>query len=67
MEAKRRSSPCARGCSFACLSAFIQVIAAIIIIGAALYASSITLEWVQLIGITSIPPGVAYARVDSRM
>jgi len=38
----------------------VQVIAAILIIAAALYASSLTLEWVNLTGITSVPPGIKY-------
>ena len=57
---KRRPPAWTRGCSVGCWSAVVQVIAAILIIAGALYASSLTLEWVNLIGITSVPPGIKY-------
>ena len=59
-DAKKLSNPTARACGLGCVSSSIKVVVALIIIVGALYLSSITLSWVNLIGITDVPPGVMY-------
>ena len=56
----RMSDSCAAQCREGCLSTTLQIFLGIACVLVSLWIASLLLEWVNLIGITSIPPGVKY-------
>ena len=61
------SSALARQCQLSCLSTVLQLILALVFILASLWLASILLEPLRIIGITTVPPGIAYVDYDARM
>jgi hypothetical protein len=61
------SSALARQCQLSCLSTVLQLILAVVFVLASLWLASILLEPLRILGITTVPPGVAYVDYDTRL
>ena len=48
-------------CRLSCISVTLQILVAIGCVLLSLYIASLLLEWINLVGITSVPPGIRYA------
>lgn len=60
MPPKAKPNPLARQCCLSCLSLFCQAVIAVAFFCLAFYAASLILQPLQLVGISQIPPGIAY-------
>jgi len=60
------STELARRCSRGWVSTTLQLILAAVFVLGALWSASILLEPLRIIGITTVPPGVAYVDYDAR-
>ncbi len=60
MPPKPKPSPLARQCCLSCLSLSCQAVIAVAFFCLAFYAASLILQPLQLVGISQIPPGIAY-------
>ena len=64
-QAKNRASgACYRQCGASCTSSALQIVVAIIFLVFLVWVASLSLEWVNLIGISSVPPGVRHLPYD---
>lgn len=61
------SSALARQCQISCVSTVLQLFLAVVFILASLWLASILLEPLRILGITTVPPGIAYAEYDRRL
>ena len=61
------SSALARQCQLSCISVVLQLILAAVFILASMWLASILLEPLRILGITTVPPGLAYAEYDARL
>jgi hypothetical protein len=57
---------CAKKCGLACLSNCLKGVVSIAFIGLCFYLASLVLAPVRIIGITQLPPGIAYVDHDGR-
>lgn len=57
---------CARAVRRSILLFLVQVAIAAAFVLCSLWAASILLEWTPIIGITTVPPGIAYVTYDKR-
>lgn len=48
-------------CRLSCISVTLQLLVAAGCVLFSLYVASLLLEWINLVGITSVPPGIRYA------
>ena len=60
------SDACARQCQISTLSLVLQVFVAILFVLVCMWAASLLLEPLNLIGITTVPPGIRYVDYDVR-
>lgn len=60
------SSTLARQCQLACLSTVLQLVLAVLFILLSLWAASVLLEPLRILGITTVPPGILYRDYDAR-
>ena len=60
MPPKAKPNACARQCCLSCVSLSCQAVIAVAFFCLAFYAASLILKPLQLVGITQIPPGIAY-------
>ena len=58
---------CAAECSRSVASVVLQGLLAIAFFATCLWAASLLLEPLQVIGITTVPPGIAYVDYDARL
>ena len=54
------STELARQCQLSCLSVVLQLVLALVFILVSLYAASLLLEPLRILGITTVPPGLMY-------
>lgn len=65
-----KSSLCCRRCCSLGTEICLQLVFSCCIIAAALYVAALALEWINLVGITSVPPGIdtaSYQKEDLRV
>tara|TARA_B110000902_G_C14292067_1_gene581435 strand:+ start:3506 stop:3700 length:195 start_codon:yes stop_codon:yes gene_type:complete len=60
MEGEAGSSELARQCKLSCISVVLQFLLAILFVLGSLWLASLLLEPLRILGITTIPPGIAY-------
>jgi hypothetical protein len=61
--ADRKPAPttiCIRQFGGSCLSVGVQVLVAVVFIGVCVYAAAVALEAFEVVGISTIPPGLKY-------
>lgn len=57
----------AKECAISGASVVLQLVVAVAFFATSLWAASLLLEPLQLIGITTVPPGIAYVDYDARL
>lgn len=60
MQDEGGSSELARQCRLSCISVVLQLLLAIVFILGSLWVASLLLEPLRILGITTVPPGIAY-------
>jgi hypothetical protein len=60
MQDEGGSSELARKCRLSCISVVLQLLLAIVFILGSLWVASLLLEPLRILGITTVPPGLAY-------
>lgn len=60
------SDACARQCQISTISLLLQILVAILFVFVCLWAASLLLEPLKILGITTVPPGIAYVDYDRR-
>lgn len=61
------SEICAKECARSVVSVVLQVVVLVVFFFVCAWAASLLLEPLQLIGITTVPPGIAYVGYDARL
>jgi hypothetical protein len=60
------SSELARQCRLGCISVVLQLILAVFFILISLWLASLVLEPLRVLGITTVPPGIAYVDYSAK-